>query len=119
MKTRTLRGAFADTTAYDRLMLETVVGGDLLLRQLPTSSTDDLRATGKAFARFASDSLGSGSREALLDEFRPLIFATAWKLLDLIIELVREATTGTAPPPRGWRIKDKTKMECEQADREP
>ncbi len=107
MNIRRLRADFAEATAYDRLMLETVVGGDLFMRQLPTSSTDDLRGTGTAFARFASDSLGSGAHDALLDKFRPLVFATAWKLLDLIVELVREATTGTPPPARGWRIRDK------------
>jgi hypothetical protein len=107
MSIAALRVAFADTTAYDRLMLETVVGADLLMRQLPTSSTDDLRGASKVFARTLSASVGSGARDALLDEFRPLLFVTAWKLLDLIVELVREAATGTAPPPRGWRIKDK------------
>jgi hypothetical protein len=88
-------------------MLETVVGSDLLLRQLPTSSTDDLRGRGKAFTDFVEGSLFSAERESLVDEFRPLLFVTAWKLLDLIVELVREATTGVAPPRRGWRIRDK------------
>jgi hypothetical protein len=89
-------------------MLETVVGRDLLLRQLPTSSTDDLRGCGKAFTDFVEGSLSSAARESLVDEFRPLLFVTAWKLLDLIVELVRQVTTGVAPPgPKGWRIGDK------------
>jgi hypothetical protein len=102
-----LRSDFAEATAHDRLVLETVVGGDLLLRQLPTSSTDDLRGPSKSFARSGSVSLGAGARDALLDEFRPLLLVTGWKLLDLMVELVREATTGQLPPVRGWRIRDK------------
>jgi hypothetical protein len=101
------RRALGETTAYDRLMLETLIGGDLLMRQLPTSSTDDLRGVGRSFSRTASVSLGAGAREALLEELRPLLFVTAWKLLDLIVETERAASTGTPPPSKGWPIKNK------------
>jgi hypothetical protein len=43
----------------------------------------------------------------LLHELRPLLFVTAWKLLDLVIETEREAATRIAAPAKGWRIKDK------------
>lgn len=44
--------------------------------------------------------------EALLDRLQ-LLLITAWKLLDLIIELVRLEAVGGPLPPRGRRITDK------------
>jgi hypothetical protein len=97
----------ADTT-FDRLLLEATVGGDLLLRLFPSSSTDDLRGTGTQFSRHFSDDISGGAAiAALLDRFRPLTLATGWKLLDQIIELAG-ASAGAAPaPPKRWPIADK------------
>jgi hypothetical protein len=92
---------FDDDTAFDRQVLEAAVGRDLLLRELPTTSTDDLRGLGVAFSRTSSDSLGADAVAAMLDRFRPLLLATGWKLLDLIVELAGR-TSGAAPPPGGW-----------------
>jgi len=44
-------GRFDDDTGFDRQILEAAVGRDLLLRELPTTSTDDLRGRGVAFSR--------------------------------------------------------------------
>jgi hypothetical protein len=104
-----LRRRFDDDSAYDRLMLETVVGADLLLRELPSSSIDDLRGPSLSLERHVSDSLGAPARAELLDRLRPPLFATAWKVLDLIVELIRELATGKSPR-RGWPIEDKVKF---------
>jgi hypothetical protein len=104
-----LRRRFDDDSAYDRLMLTTVVGADLLLRKLPSSSIDDLRGPSLSLERHVSDSLGAPARAELLDRLRPLLFATAWKVLDLIVELIRELATGKSPP-RGWPIENKVKF---------
>jgi hypothetical protein len=88
-------------------MLGTVVGSDLFLKQLRPSSIDDLRGGSVSFVRSGGAVLGARSGARLLDELRPLLFVTAWKVLDLIVELVREISTGMTPPPRGWRIRDK------------
>lgn len=110
MGLRELRKRFEADTAYDRLMLGTIVGPDLLLRQLPSSAIDDLRGSSRRFVRTAGDSVAEDSRNALLDDLRPLLFASSWKVLDLMIELVRELDTGKRPPSRGWRITDKVKF---------
>jgi hypothetical protein len=102
-----LRHRFEEATAYDRLMLETMVGADLLLRQLPSTSIDDLRGHSRVFERTGGVSLGAGARTTLLHELSPLLFVTAWKVIDLIVELVKESDAGKAPPARGWPIKRK------------
>jgi hypothetical protein len=104
-----LRRRFDDDSAYDRLMLETVVGADLLLRELPSSSIDDLRGASPSLERHVSDSLGAPARAELLDRLRPLLFATAWKVLDLIVDLIRELATGKSRR-KGWPIEDKAKF---------
>jgi hypothetical protein len=98
---------FDEDTAFDRQVLEAVVGRDVLLRELPTSSTDDLRGLGVAFARTVSDSLGAEAVGAMTDRFRPLLFATSWKLLDLIVELAGRASGAAPAPGRWWPIRQK------------
>jgi hypothetical protein len=98
---------FDGDTAFDRQILEAVVGRDVLLRELPTSSTDDLRGRGVAFARTVSGSLSAGPVEAMTNRFRPLLFATSWKLLDLVIELAGRASGAAPARGRWWPIREK------------
>jgi len=102
---------FDEDTAFDRQVLEAAVGRELLLRELPTTSTDDLRGLGRgrgvAFSRSISDSLSADAVEAMLDRFRPLLLATSWKLLDLIVELAGHDAGAAPPPGRWWPIRQK------------
>jgi hypothetical protein len=98
---------FDEDTAFDRQVLEAALGRDLLLRELPTTSTDDLRGLGRAFSRTFSDSLGGAAVAAMLDRFRPLLLATGWKLLDLVVELTGRVAGVTPPPGRWWPIRSK------------
>jgi hypothetical protein len=98
---------FDEDTAFDRQLLEAAVGRDLLLRELPTTSTDDLRGMGVAFSRTISDSLSADAVAAMLDRFRPLLLATGWKLLDLIVELAGRVSGAAPAPGKWWPIKQK------------
>lgn len=112
MSTSDLRGRFDDDTAQDRLILTTLVDADALLMQALPSAIDDLRGAGRLFSRTAADDLVFGSPRfaQFLDGLKPLIFATAWKVLDLIVELEMSLNTGRTPPPRGWRIREKVQF---------
>jgi hypothetical protein len=43
----------------------------------------------------------------MLDRFRPLLLATGWKLLDLMVELAGRASVAAPPPGRWWPIGQK------------
>lgn len=102
-----LRQEFADDTAYERLVLATIIDP---IRPPPGAvfATIDIRGSGpRSFARGVHDSLGAGTVESVAARFRPLAFGAAYKILDFIVEMTMRLSG--EPRPRGrWSFVEKT-----------
>jgi hypothetical protein len=98
---KTLRD-FETATETDRFVLETgaletpAVGGGL-----------DLRQSGNTIALMMSANMSAGAIEETVARFRPMLFAVAWRVLDLMIELGLNQAVPT--PPAEWTIAEKQK----------
>lgn len=82
-----LRQDFADDTAYERLVLATIVDPNEPPRGA-VFAINDIRANGPpGLARGVHDSASAGAVESLAARFRPLAFGAAYKILDLVVEM--------------------------------
>jgi hypothetical protein len=82
-----LREEFADDTAYERLVLATVIDPS---KPPPGAvfATNDIRGSGpRIFERGVHESMSSGAIESFAARFRPLAFGAAYKILDFIVEM--------------------------------
>lgn len=111
----TTRHEFADDTAFERFVLDRAIP---LAPPNAGSTVIDLRGSILAVnatpqpatvAVGVTDTFGGGS--TLMDDLRPLLFGSAWKVLDLLVELAM-SEAGLAPNKQGrYRIEDKV-QEC-------
>ena len=89
---------YVDASAFERTVLSTVYP---LVNPAAARGGYDLRTN---TARIVlSDDFGSGGRDDLVRELRPLLFGAAWKVLDLLVEYGLKQVD---PRPE-WRINDK------------
>lgn len=99
---------FQDDTAFERLIL------DRAAPLIPTSeagSVIDLRQPGGTSVNITlTDSTGSGGSNQLKEsDVRPLLFGSAWKVLDLLVELALHLAN--IPPKDGKRYTIKEKRQ--------
>jgi len=103
--TKVLLRQFDDDTAYEMLVLETITTAG----QAPPGTQharDDLRGDHVHFARGVFDTVGAGSVAQVIDRFRPLAFGAAYKIIDILVELVMRLNH--EPCPRGrWTFVEK------------
>lgn len=101
-----LRQDFRDDTAYERLVLETIIDPN----KAPPGAvfaTDDIRGSGRKSFRGVHDSVGSGAVEILAARFRPLAFGAAYKILDFMVEMTMRLNGEPCPAGR-WTFTQKT-----------
>ncbi len=91
---------FEDGTAYETLVLTSLAHARELEMGGATEVRDDIRGTSKAYVRGMSEHLGGSTARAAVEPFRGLVFAAAYKVLDLAVELTM--VLNKTPQP-GWR----------------
>jgi hypothetical protein len=90
---------FADDTAYERLVLVTVVDPN---KPPPgvVFATNDIRGNGPpSLGRGIYDSSSAGTVESFAARFRPLAFGAAYKIVDFVVEMTMRLNG--EPCPRG------------------
>jgi hypothetical protein len=93
---------FDDSTSLERRMLE---WGAPRTRRSRTPTRTDLRASQNITVELVGVSTSDSGRREALEELRPLLFGTAWKVLDLLLEY---AFDGLAKPnQKRWTIEAK------------
>jgi hypothetical protein len=104
-----LRQDFGDDTAYERLVLETVVDPN---KPPPGAvfATNDIRGGGpRNFGRGLHVSAGSGAVESFAARFRPLAFGAAYKILDFMVEMTMRLNGEPCPGGR-WAFTQKARF---------
>jgi hypothetical protein len=94
----------ADGTALERRMLEWV--SPRAPMSIPAGRID-LRQPGKIIIAATGHSIADGGRRDALAELRPLLFATAWKILDLMLEYALDSLASANQ--KRWSIENKSK----------
>lgn len=95
---------FDDSTALERRMLEWASSRS---QSSKTPGRIDLRNSQNSTVGVTGVSTSDSARREALKELRPLLFGTAWKILDLLLE---HALNGLADPKKTqWRIESKKK----------
>lgn len=89
---------YVEASAFERTVLSTVYP---FVNPAAARGGYDLRTNAARIV--LSDDVGSGGRDDLLRELRPLLFGAAWKVLDLLVEYVLNQVD---PRPK-WQIDDK------------
>ena len=109
---------FDEDTAYERFVLDTIATAGEPPNPTPPPR-DDLRGGGLSMARSTSDWLAADSVAQAVGSFRPLGFGAAYKVIDMLVELVMRVNR--EPCPRGrWTFAEKqTYMTTRQPARLP
>ncbi len=96
---------FEDDTAYETYALTALADADEMVRGRTLVARDDIRGRNTSMVRYVADSLGAADARAAVQKFRPLVFASAYKVLDLVIEMVARLNV---PERRGrWSFAEK------------
>ena len=90
---------FDDSTSLERRMLE---WASLRSRRSKTPTRTDLRRSQNIIVGLSGVSTSDSGRREALEEFRPLLFGTAWKILDLLLEYALDGLAG--PKQKKWTI---------------
>ena len=102
-----LLGQFEEDTAYERFVLDAIATAGQPPQPTPPPR-DDLRGGGLSMFRHASDWLAADSVAQAIGRFRPLGFGAAYKVIDVLVELVMRLNG--APCPKGrWTFAEKQK----------
>lgn len=103
-----LRKDFADDTAYERLVLATIVEP----HKPPPGAVfaiNDIRDNGpQRLARGIHDSLSADAVESVAARFRPLAFGAAYKILDFAVEMMMRLNGVPLPSHGRWTFTEKT-----------
>jgi hypothetical protein len=95
---------FGEWTSLERRMLE---WASPRTRRSATPTRTDLRDPANTVVGISGVSTSGSGLDAALGEFRPLLFGTAWKVIDLLLEC---ALSGLASAKqKTWRIDEKQK----------
>jgi hypothetical protein len=102
-----LRKDFADDTAYERLVLATIVEP----HKPPPGvifAINDIRDNGrKHFARGIHESPSAAAVESVAARFRPLAFGAAYKILDFVVEMTMRLNGVPLPSNGRWMFSQK------------
>lgn len=90
---------FDDSTSLERRMLEWASPRS---RRSKTPTRTDLRDSENISVGLSGVSTSDSGRREALEEFRPLLFGTAWKILDLLLEYALDGLAG--PKLKRWAI---------------
>jgi hypothetical protein len=93
---------FDDSTLLERRMLEWASPRS---RRSKTPTRTDLRGLQNISVGLSGVSTSDSDRGEALEEFRPLLFGTAWKILDLLLEYALDGLAG--PKLKRWQIEAK------------
>jgi hypothetical protein len=94
-----LRAAFEEETSYEAYVLALLGDARQMEMRRATEESDDIRGAAKLISKTFAVSVGGEAVKAAVDRFRPLLFAAAYKTLDLLVESVMalNAPSGTRP----------------------
>lgn len=95
---------FDDSTVLERRMLEWASTRN---QSSNTPIRIDLRGSQNITVGLSGVSTSDSARREALKELRPLLFGTAWKVLDLLLEYALDGLAG--PKQRQWTIESKQK----------
>src|SRR2546427_3969639 len=102
-----LRQEFSEDTAYERLLLPSVVRPN---PQPAGAATNDIRGHGpRTFGRDLFVSSGSVALESFAARFRPLAFGAAYKVLDFVVEMTMLLNNERRPSGR-WTFAEKKRF---------
>src|SRR5947207_2188117 len=90
---------FDDSTSLERRMLE---WASPLTRMSKVPTRTDLRDSTNILVGMSGVSTPDSGRREALSEFRPLLFGTAWKVLDLLMEWALDGLAGAKQ--KKWAI---------------
>lgn len=93
---------FDDSTLLERRMLEWASPRS---RRSKTPTRTDLRDSQNITVGLTGVSTSDSGRREALEEFRPLLFGTAWKILDLLLEYALNGLAGANQ--KAWTIEAK------------
>lgn len=100
-----LLAQFEEDTAYERFVLDTIATAGQPPNPTPPPR-DDLRGGGLSMARSVSDWLAADSVAQAIGSFRPLGFGAAYKVIDMLVELVMRVNREPCPKGR-WTFAEK------------
>ena len=95
---------FDDATSLERRILEWAAPRS---RRSKTPTRTDLRDSPNITVGLSGVSTSDSGRREALEEFRPLLFGTAWKIIDLSLEYALDGLAG--PNQKKWTIEAKQK----------
>lgn len=113
-----LLAQFEEDTAYERFVLDTVATAG----HPPNPTTpprDDLRGGGLSMARSTSDWLAADSVAQAIGSFRPLGFGAAYKVIDMLVELVMRVNQEPCPNGRWTFVEKQTYVKAGRPARLP
>lgn len=93
---------FDDSTSLERRMLEWASPRS---RRSKAPTRTDLRGSPNITVEMYGVSTSDSGRREALEEFRPLLFGTAWKVLDLLLEYALDGLA--VPKQKKWTIEAK------------